>query len=262
VNKLLSIFAGKHQPNRGALSAYLDGELELVRASQVEAHVMTCAACAAVLEGMREVQAVLRELPAAETPRSFRLRPADVEAPRRGVPAPPAPLMRLMPALSAAAVIVFAVTVGLDVARGGARSDDSANQPGALSAQAPESPSEYSASELPAAPDATSAAARSVDSAEGVNETPPAPAPNAMAPSNDAGADSQSGAGEAAEGDGAATQPTDQSRMDVEATSADADDDGGNNLALRIVEVASASVAIVAAGVALRMWRKRGEAAV
>jgi hypothetical protein len=165
--------------------------------------------------------------------------------------------MRLMPALSAAAVIVFAVTVGLDAAGGSSETSDDRSSPG-MALQA-----EDSASGAFGPPEAVpETAQRNAQTAEdgGTTATPPVPSA-AGAPAPDEGSDSDSAPGDATESYSAATQPADQGQMDVEATAADSDDDGGNNMALRIVEVASAAVAIVAAGVALRAWRKRGEAA-
>ena len=66
MNRLLAIFTGKHQPDRGALSAYLDGQLAPERAAALEAHAASCAACSEMLEGMRGVRSMPARLPALE----------------------------------------------------------------------------------------------------------------------------------------------------------------------------------------------------
>ncbi|MEX0751248.1 MAG: zf-HC2 domain-containing protein [Dehalococcoidia bacterium] len=270
MKRLLAIFTGRHQPDRDALSAYLDGELASERAAALEAHVAGCEACSTMLEGMRDVRTMLRALPQADAPRSFRVRPEVAAEPRRGIPAPPAPLLRAMPVLSAAAVIVFAITVSLDVAGGGngdngssaarvAMSDSAGTE--ALEQGGPPAPEDESfnadrgatqdapaaGSLAPAATATTAAAARAA-----ADESAGGAAPDATAIGATAYA-------ELAQGDSATD---DDGERDLEATSVGQDDDDGNKLALRIVQIASAAVAIVAAGVALRMWRKQGETVV
>ena len=259
MKRLLSIFAGKHQPDRDALSAYLDGELPQERASAVEAHVAACDACTSMLEGMREVRTMLRALPEADAPRSFRLRQADVEAsPRRGVPAPPTPLMRLMPALSAAAVIVFAVAVSFDFASGTSRDANTMFEAAAQRTQG----LEYSANDE-AAPNAEDGAGAA---------SPVLPAPGAVEGSDSGGEDDTEDPaapdapafaerGSAPDADAASpaagnVAPAATAEA-IESSTAASDD--GNNLTLRIVQIASAAVAIAAAGVALRMWRRGSE---
>lgn len=262
------MFAGKHQPDREALSAYLDAELTAARASELDTHLASCAACAEAIAGMGQVRSMLRAMPEAEAPRSFRLREADVAAASRGISAPPTPLMRAMPLLSAAAVIVFAVTVGFDVAGSGSDGD-----------------SESSAM-LEIASDGTMTNAYAPDDNAGSG-----PPPGALAPDDEAdvaretesgdsdGSDSSAGAGAAPSGgeSAAGTAPASadselpEARGPVaEETQADRatslaiedTDDGGNNLVLRIVQVTSAVVALAAAGLAVRTWRKRGETTV
>lgn len=53
------------------LSALLDGELPVVEAEAVRAHVLSCSACAAELEAVRDTRASLRLLPAVEPPPGF-----------------------------------------------------------------------------------------------------------------------------------------------------------------------------------------------
>lgn len=252
MNRLLSIFAFRHQPDRGALSAYLDGELKPARTAALEAHVAACAACASALEGLRDVRAALRDLPRAQPPRSFRLRPADVAAPAaattRAVPAPPLALMRAMPVLSAAAIIVFAVAITIDASGGGSGTSERGAAP--LSANAPPGASESYATNSDAARDGGT-------QADGGASAPPGPSGGAASGGEDAVATPAAGPeGEAITGGqrGAGGQ------AGVKATSA-SDRDDGNNWTLRIVELASAAVAIGAAILALRAWRQRKEEA-
>jgi len=257
VKRLLAIFTRTHQPDRDALSALLDGQLAPERAAAIEAHVDTCEVCTSTLEGMREVRTMLRALPEVDAPRSFRLRASDVAAPRRAVPAPPTTLMRAMPVLSGAAVLVFAIAVSFDIAgSGGSDSDSTAS----LSAMTDSAAEGYDASGGDdAAGNGASETAPGAITREMADQTPPAPAAGAQPDTSEdptvaAGFEARTGA------DGDAAPPTDD--REVEATSATPDDEGdGNNLALRIVQITSAAVAIGAAVVGIRLWRKRGEVA-
>lgn len=264
------MFAGKHQPDRDALSAYLDGELAASRTSELETHVASCAACAEALEGMREVRSMLRAMPEAEAPRSFRLRQADIAAPRRGIPAPPTPLMRAMPLLSAAAVIVFAVTVGFDLAGNGSRGDSESSallnnfSDGTIASQyAPDErelaePGAADAATTPSQPDDDGAAARET-APDGVTGSDPSAEAGAAASGGEAGADAPEPADtQLPQASGPAAEET---QADRAASSEFDSDDDGNNLVLRIVQVTSAAVALVAAGLAVRTWRKRREIA-
>lgn len=112
-----------HRPDIELLSEYLDGRLEAAGDVRLEAHVESCAACRTRLAALRDAREALRALPAAEAPRSFRLRAAQVGAAPRPRPAPP--LVRAMPVLSAAAIVVFAAVLGADLYRssGGSTAD-------------------------------------------------------------------------------------------------------------------------------------------
>lgn len=266
MKRLLAIFTGKHQPDRDALSALLDGALAPDRASAIGAHVATCEACTTMLEGMRDVRTMLHALPQVEAPRSFKLRAADVAARPRAVPAPPNTLMRAMPVLSGAAVLVFAIAVSFDVAGSGGSDDDGSAQLASMADSAAES-SQYNEATRDGAGAADDAAAPTTSPAPGVlrrspETTPPAPAAGAAPESAEdattiAAFEARSGA------DGDAAPPGDDSEREIEATSAAAEDDGDrNNLGLRVVQIASAAVAIAAAVIGVRLWRKRGEGAV
>jgi hypothetical protein len=240
VKRLLAIFTGKHQPDRGALSAYLDGQLAADRAAALEAHVASCEACAGTLDGMRQVRAMLRAMPEAEPPRSFRLRPSDIAAPARprAIAAPPPSLMRAMPMLAAAAVIVFAITLGLDLTAG-SNSDNDRSAGLSATTERTAAYAEDSAGAAAAArnQDGGQNGPPAADEAPGGGADSAAPEPNVPA---------------------ASRQMTAEAGPDVAAAAA-TDDDDGNNLTLRIVEVAAAAVAIVAGGLALRTWRKKSE---
>jgi hypothetical protein len=145
-----------------------------------------------------------------------------------------------MPVLSAAAIIVFAVAVGLDASGGGADSDNGAS----LSAMRQET------------------AAYAEDGAmRNTNSLPNGGPPAEETPMT--GADSAGGAiapqPDAPEAATAADATANQDQPDVAASSVNTDDDDGNKLGFRIVEVTAAAVAIVAGGLALRTWRKRRE---
>lgn len=106
-----------HKPDVVALSALADGALAPAEAAALESHVAGCDVCRSRLGELRSVRAMLRAMPEADAPRSFRLRRADVEAAaKRG----PSPLWyRAMPALSAAALVMFATLVMLDASTNG-----------------------------------------------------------------------------------------------------------------------------------------------
>jgi hypothetical protein len=258
VKRLLAIFTGKHQPDRETISAYLDGQLAPARVTALDAHIASCENCRDELERLRELRATLRAMPVAEAPRSFRLTPSQAGA-RAAIPAPPPMLMRAMPALTAAALVVFAITGWISLSDSGADGDN-----GAL-ARFESAGNGVGLDYEAASPSGGAAFDSAGDSAE-------PPAPGALAP-DDSTADAQVG-----ESAGAITPATPEAAArandqdtapttnagdpQTEATSAieEADDDG-NNLVLRIVLIASAAVALVAGAVTLRNWRKQGDGA-
>ena len=64
VNNLLRSFR-KHQPDVNALSAQLDGVLDPRESARLDAHVASCDACRAQLDGLRTTRAALRSMPEA-----------------------------------------------------------------------------------------------------------------------------------------------------------------------------------------------------
>ena len=117
MNKLLRLLGKRHQPDTEALSALIDGRLDAARAATVEEHTTSCAACSTALGEMRQAQAALRAMPVVDVPRSFRLRPADVVglSPAHA-PASASRMLRWSPAAAAAAITIFAVVLGADLA--------------------------------------------------------------------------------------------------------------------------------------------------
>ncbi|HIC96144.1 TPA: hypothetical protein EYP12_05905, partial [Candidatus Bipolaricaulota bacterium] len=95
-----------HHRTRELLSAYIDGELPPKEKAAVEEHLRECAECRRDLETLRRTVALLRETPRVAIPRSFVIRPADVER-------TPAPLripvfMRMATALGTAVLVLVA----------------------------------------------------------------------------------------------------------------------------------------------------------
>ncbi|HLK50347.1 MAG TPA: zf-HC2 domain-containing protein, partial [Bryobacteraceae bacterium] len=64
------------------LDAYLDGELDLMRSLDLEAHARRCAACAAALETEKQLSAAVAQAPYYRAAPSLRARlqspPADI----------------------------------------------------------------------------------------------------------------------------------------------------------------------------------------
>jgi len=124
-----------HARLRDRLSAYADGELDARAVERIEAHLAGCEPCREELEGLRLTSAALAGLPEAEVPRSFALRPAQVE--KRQLAAEPfLPPLAIATRLAAAGVAVaLAAVVVIDVGNLG---DDG----GAVQTSAPDAQSE------------------------------------------------------------------------------------------------------------------------
>lgn len=56
----------------GAVSAYLDGQLESTECDAIEAHCRACAACAGVVQGLRDTIGLCRGVVMAELPQSVK----------------------------------------------------------------------------------------------------------------------------------------------------------------------------------------------
>lgn len=236
------MFGRPHKPDVGALSALVDGALPPAAAAALEAHVAGCEACRAELAGLRAVRSMLSALPEAAAPRSFRLRRADVEAPARRSAAPPV-WLRAMPALSAAALVLFVALAAVDASRGGGDTLRAMSAPGA-SKSAGEM-ADRNTAPLPSAPVAggLSTDQSAPDAGEAPGATTDARVPGVAPPAE--GTDTYATSPEA-------PQPERGARP------AAGDDDGGIG-ALRAAEVASMIVAVAAAGLAAFTWARRRE---
>lgn len=268
MNKLSRIFNREHRPDTVALSALADGELDPTQTGALEAHVAGCAACSAELAGMRQVRSLLQALPEQDAPRSFRLREADVSPAPRQAPQQLG-LLRLMPALSAAAAIVFVVALSADLTSGGGNGDGDLAAFGQRSAMESasdaatggegramddnaEAPGVPGAAPAGMQPDAPAGTAIAADGA--VAETPPieSEAAREEAATKAAGAENYD-TGTLDEDTGDAARPSTEQN-------AAAEDDGAG--LLRIVWIAAMALALAAGGawVAARLRTREGTA--
>ncbi len=249
MNNLLGLRRTKHALDIEQASAHLDGRLYADAAAGFDAHLAGCEACRAQFAGLRDARTALRSMPDAEPPRSFRLRAADVHAAPSRATTPR--LVRMMPALSAAAIVAFAAIAGADVLRGsvGTSGDMAASRaPQPMAAGARESASGEAA---PA--DARSGYATQTDGASApdaglTGELAPDAPGAAVPPTTDAGSD-PAGASKAAP-----VQPT-PAYSETSNRNAGAESDGGNT-AFRIAELIAAAVALAAGGTFIA-WRLR-----
>lgn len=133
-----------HEYWREQLSAQVDGRLDAREAAALEAHLATCDRCRTEQEQTRQTVALLRRIPAAPPPRSFALRPADVEsAPESGgwawlgaAPLQVSPLRLGMQWATAAAGILLLAVASYDV---GVNEIAVSRESASLSAPAPDS---------------------------------------------------------------------------------------------------------------------------
>ncbi len=274
MKNLLELFRRGHKPDADALSALADGALPGAEARALEAHVAGCDACRTQLDGMRQVRTMLAAMPRAEAPRSFRLRQADVEA-AQPVRARPSVAPRLVPALSALGMIVFAVALGADITSNDGGQSNGSND--SVSSFQSDNPNAYSPDALesdaranqPAAAGVPPEAETAADNAGGADE-----GAQSDDDTNNTGADG--GETQIAEGlpkvSDAATAAADTTaanradlsdgtatREELEAASAiDTSTDDGDGLgALFIIEIAALAVALGAGAVAVSMWARR-----
>jgi hypothetical protein len=113
-------FIRRHPFGEEELSSYLDRRLPPSESTRLEEHLASCEACRRRLEGLQAVVEELRALPSVPAPRSFALRPDQVEAPGRQTPVRPTTwarrTVRFAPAgVATAALLVFLVLLGVDV---------------------------------------------------------------------------------------------------------------------------------------------------
>ncbi len=272
VNKLLRFFGG-HEPDVNALSAHLDGRLATPEAARLRAHLASCEACRARLDGLRATRDTLRAMLDVEPPRSFRLRAADVERAQEPAAKTSAPMLRWAPAVSAVAAVVFAIVIGVDLSSSRGGSSYSADRAPLAARQADTASSTESGGMMdkniasaPVPQGSGEAATGSADGdARGFAPDPdiataapgavlaPAPAPSGTAV---AAQPPPSGA-TATPAARAAIRPVATATSELQATSGEAAaNNGGNNTtALRVMEIVAAAIAVLSAAAAVTLWR-------
>jgi hypothetical protein len=107
-------FAKRHPFAEEDLSAHVDGRLPAAESARLEAHLASCESCRRHLAELRAVVEGLRSLPAAPAPRSFVLRPEQVQ-PRRQAPAATLAWAFGPAGAAAAAFVLLVVLVGVDL---------------------------------------------------------------------------------------------------------------------------------------------------
>lgn len=156
---------------RADLSAYLDGELAPAATLRLEAHIASCAACAAQLGELRETRSVLRSIPDEAAPRSFALTPdmaRDARPVRQALPARHVqPLVNGLRMASGGLAVALAVVVVIGVSGGGS---DSSNDSGLASLRENDSTEQYSVG----APEASIGLAQGDGAAPASTKTPAA----------------------------------------------------------------------------------------
>jgi hypothetical protein len=113
-------FVRKHPFGDEALSSYLDKRLSPADSARLEKHLASCGLCRQKVEDLRAVVDGLHALPSMPAPRSFVLRPEQVELTQRLTPAGPAGWPQRAPvfapaAVAVAALVVFLALVGVDL---------------------------------------------------------------------------------------------------------------------------------------------------
>jgi hypothetical protein len=242
----------RHRAFREDLSAYLDGQLSEREKRRLEEHLSLCAGCRRELDELRAVVEAVRSLAAAPVPRSFAIEPA--AAPRPAAARRPS---LALGALSAAALVVFAVLLGGDLLTqpGGGRAGEEAQS----QAMAP--------------------VLQGATEGEGADEAGAAPAPEMAAPPAEAPAPTVAAPGAEAPAPtvaapalalGSATPlPGEKEEMGVEASPLPAPEEqappfagevegGSGRTALRALEVSFAVVFLAALAGAVWMRRRGG----
>ncbi len=272
VNNLLRSFR-RHQPDVNALSAQLDGMLDAPASARLDAHVATCDACGAQLDGLRATRAALRSMPEATAPRSFRLRVADTVP----VTAPRSPMLRWAPAAGAFASVVVAVVVGASLYSDGSSSssqESAKSQHGSEAVASAPGPTAALDGAAGAALDMGSGAAADANGPSALDSREIAPSTGEVAPP-EAAVPSLQPTSEAAGGADASLQysttnmfASDAARavataaVQIQAAAAAApEDDGNKSTALIVIQIIGVAAALIAAAIAIRWWRHRGEEA-
>jgi|GEM_PF-2888202 len=123
--------ADEHERLRLQLNDYIADALDERERRSIERHLETCAECRVEAEELRELRAALRAMPEVPAPRSFRLTPEMVGAPRAPVPIrprQPAWIPRFAQIAAAVATVGFGAVLAIDVF-GGSGSEESALAP-------------------------------------------------------------------------------------------------------------------------------------
>lgn len=110
----------KHPVSEAQLNAYVDGRVGRAEHTRIEAHVGSCVGCRETIEELGVLRRTLRALPREAAPRSFALRQSDVAPASRGLTA-------AMPALTGvtmAAFLTFGVLISFDMNDSGGNSAD------------------------------------------------------------------------------------------------------------------------------------------
>ena len=187
-------FAKRHPFGEEDLSAHLDGRLPPAESARLEAHLASCEPCRRHLTELRAVVEGLRSLPELPAPRSFALRPEQVEGRRKQAPASPLAWAFGPAGAAAAAFALLVVLVGVDLGTLGGGAVEEPGQTmlqfGAEEAREAESPA-MGAAPAPAtapgaAPQEAAGEEREADASLATAEaasptpTPPPPAPVAV----------------------------------------------------------------------------------
>jgi hypothetical protein len=279
---LLARLRGHHAPDVEALSALADGRLDGDAMRALEEHVAGCAACAARLEELRSVKRMLAAVPAAEAPRSFRLRAANVGS-ARAAHRPASQPLRWAPALSGVAAVLFVAVLAADLSSNSGSSDARIRSE-AVPEQAAAGRVEeqyFDAGDAAADGDSgagtmTEAIATAAPTAAMLRDIRPWQANACQADATTPGAtDStlsnclpasppQAPAGSELDSGDTAAAPAPRTvspESQIEATSSidQADDNGGNRTAFWIVEVTAAAVAVGGAAAYIITRKRRSE---
>ena len=172
-------FVRRHPFGEEELSSYLDRRLSPAESARLEEHLPSCEPCRRHLEELRPVVEGLRDLPSMPAPRSFALRPEQVEAARRRTPVGPAAWAQRASAFSpvgvaAAALVLFFVLVGVDLATLGGGGGPEGFVPAPSTEKAFEADQAVGAA--PASPSANGYEAPSLGAAPAPTPTPAPPA--------------------------------------------------------------------------------------
>lgn len=171
-------FLRLHSRWREQVDAYVDGELVIGEARNLERHLAGCQQCSVRVGQARAMKALLSEIPQAPAPRSFRLTPEMVSEPLRPRSAPAKPAttaFRVAQFATGFAVVALVAVAVVDVGRS---SNGSGSNSAASSAR--ESAADQSA------PLGDAAGAISAATAPGQPAATPSPSP-AFVPPNTGG---------------------------------------------------------------------------